>query len=116
MSDHPAEAYAVAWALFHARCLEDADGEADRDLIDTEWAVPAMREFWLGQAQIALDALALQRMEQDTEAATGDVGWWVLPDTTLRDTLHRVGAGEDIELVLLEIYANADMHTPGGDD
>jgi hypothetical protein len=56
-----AEAYAVGWALFHARCVED---DADPDVIATEWAIPAMREWWLGQAQIALDALEILRLEQ----------------------------------------------------
>lgn len=60
MTDHSPESYAVAWALFHAQCMEY---EADRDVIDTEWAIAATRNFWLGQAQIALDALALHRLE-----------------------------------------------------
>jgi hypothetical protein len=61
-----AEAYAVAWALYHARCMADADGSVgapDRDLIDTVWGLLSVRNFWLGQAQIALDALALHRLE-----------------------------------------------------
>ncbi len=52
------EAYVVAWALFHARCTED---EAKPDEIEQAWLEPAMREFWLNQAQIALDALTLHR-------------------------------------------------------
>ena len=61
MTDNPsAEAYAVAWALFHARALEDG---ATRDEIDTAWGLLSMRNSWLGQAQIALDALALHRLE-----------------------------------------------------
>jgi hypothetical protein len=61
VSENPsAEAYAVAWALFHARCLEDTE---DRDTIDTAWGLLAIRNFWFGQAQIALDALALHRLE-----------------------------------------------------
>jgi len=61
--DHSLEAYAVAWALFHARATED---EADRDVIDTVWAIPAMRKFWLRQAQIALDAIALHHLDLPT--------------------------------------------------
>ena len=59
MSDHQ-EAYAVAWALFHARCMED---DVERDVIDTAWGILGIRNFWLKQAQIALDALALHRIE-----------------------------------------------------
>jgi hypothetical protein len=59
MTDHQ-ETYAVAWALFHARALED---DATRDEIDTAWGLLQIRNFWLGQAQIALDALALHRLE-----------------------------------------------------
>ena len=55
-----AEAYAVGWALFHAECLEY---DADHDVILTEWAIPAIREPWLNRAQIALDTLALHRLE-----------------------------------------------------
>ena len=58
MSDHQ-ETYAVAWALYHARCMED---DATRDEIDTVWGLVNVRSFWLGQAQIALDALALHQM------------------------------------------------------
>lgn len=60
MTDHSPEAHAVGKALFEANCQELG---ADRDVIDTEWAIPAMRKFWLGQAQIALDALALHHLE-----------------------------------------------------
>lgn len=60
MSDHVAEAYAVAWALFHARCTTD---EAAPDEIEAAWTDPGVREFWLDQAQITLDALALHRLE-----------------------------------------------------
>jgi hypothetical protein len=60
MTDHQ-ETYAVAWALFHARALED---DATRDEIDTAWGLLSVRNFWLGQAQIALDALAIHRLEQ----------------------------------------------------
>lgn len=60
MSDNPsAEAYAVGWALFHAQCVYYG---ADQDVIDTQWGLLATRNFWLGQAQIALDALTLHRM------------------------------------------------------
>ena len=59
MSDHQ-ETYAVAWALYHAMCLEY---EFDRDVIDTEWGLLATRNYWEGQARIALDALALHRLE-----------------------------------------------------
>jgi hypothetical protein len=59
MSAHQ-ETYAVAWALFHARASED---NATRDEIDTAWGLLSVRNFWLGQAQIALDALALHRLE-----------------------------------------------------
>lgn len=63
MSEHSAEAYAVAWALFHAQAVYYG---ADRDVIDTEWGLLATRNFWLDQAQIALDAQALHRLEQAT--------------------------------------------------
>lgn len=70
MSDNPsAEAYAVGWALFLARCLED---EADRDVIDTEWAIPALRKCWMERAQVALDALAILRLEQGNSTASPD--------------------------------------------
>jgi hypothetical protein len=63
MTENPsAEAYAVGWALFRAECLEF---EATRDEIDTQWAIPAIRAPWLNRAQIALDALALKRMEAE---------------------------------------------------
>jgi hypothetical protein len=60
VSDHQ-ETYAVAWALFYARALED---DATRDEIDTAWGLLSVRNSWLGQAQIALDALAIHRLEQ----------------------------------------------------
>ncbi len=44
------------------------------------------------------------------------VGWWVLNDDVFRDALERSAAGEDIELILLEIYANARIETVGGDE
>jgi hypothetical protein len=47
--------------------MADADGSVgapDRDLIDTVWGLLSVRNFWLGQAQIALDALALHKLEQ----------------------------------------------------
>lgn len=59
------ESYAVAWALFHARCTAD---DAAPELIAEEWAKPEMRDFWLEQAQIALDAQALHRIETTTES------------------------------------------------
>lgn len=55
-----AEAYAVAWALFHARASAD---DAAADEIEKAWKDNDLRNFWLEQAQIALDALELHRRE-----------------------------------------------------
>jgi hypothetical protein len=68
VTDHQ-ETYAVAWALYHARCLTD---DATRDEIDTAWGLLNVRNFWLGQAQIALDAQALYRLEQGNPTASPD--------------------------------------------
>jgi hypothetical protein len=59
VSDHSPEAYAIGKALFQAEHLD-----AERDMIDTQWAIPAIRRPWLKRAQVALDAQAVYRLEQ----------------------------------------------------
>lgn len=44
------------------------------------------------------------------------IGWWVLDDDVFREALDRAASGEDVELILLEIYANARIETVGGDE
>ena len=47
---------------------------------------------------------------------TDTCGWWVLDDESLRAALEAAAAGEPIDLVLLGLYANADIETVGGDE
>lgn len=42
--------------------------------------------------------------------------YWALSDSTLRETLARVAAGEDPELVRLELYANSEIAHVEGED
>lgn len=40
-------------------------------------------------------------------------GWWVMDDETLRYALERAKAGEDVAVILLELYANSDVEVIG---
>jgi len=40
--------------------------------------------------------------------------WWALEDSFLRSLLERAAAGEDIDVLLLETYANSDSEQVEG--
>jgi hypothetical protein len=40
--------------------------------------------------------------------------WWVLEGTALREMLNRAHAGEDPELLFLELYANSEQEDVDG--
>ena len=44
------------------------------------------------------------------------VGVWIMSDAALRLALEAAAAGEPIDLILLGLYANADIEVVGGDD
>jgi hypothetical protein len=111
MSDHSAETYAVAWALYRAEMADyiDDDGPTPAD-VEEMWDENATREVWLDRARIALDALA-DEQAANTDAAldlAGEVGWWLITDEVIRGAMMRAAAGEDVDMVLLELYANAE--------
>lgn len=67
MSDHAAEAYAIAWALYHAEMAdyEPAPDEFEgswAEAVEREWMNNGTREVWLHRAQVALDAQAKHRL------------------------------------------------------
>lgn len=57
---------------------------------------------------------------QDTRVDTGDRGlsdterWWVIHESILHSALMRAQHGEDADMLLLELTANADTETVDG--
>ena len=113
MSEHAAEAYGLAWAMFTRSC---ASYEAAPEQVDQAWLEDEVREFWLDEAQAVLDHQATERMKAGQEALEqeGTAAWWVLTDELFRAALEKAKAGEDIDVIQLELYANADIRPLGG--
>ena len=44
------------------------------------------------------------------------VGVWIMSEAALRLALEDAANGEPIDLILLHLYANADIQVVGGDD